>query len=370
MKQKIQLITYAILLFAVVMNFGSVLSFLGEVVAILFPIFVGFVVAFIISVPMNGFQKGITRLFRKAKHKPGEKVISLVSLLLTLMCILLVVVMIGTVLIPEIVTSVKNITALVQQKWPEWAAILSSYDIDTTPITEWFAKLEFGSMVSQVLSGAGEVINVVAGTAATTISGIVTIGFAIVIMFYVLLSKQDIARQCKKLIFAFLKREKAERVVYVAELTRTTFTKFLSGQCVESIILGLLIFLSFCVFRLPYAGLVAMLTAVCAFIPYIGAFISCGVGVILTLISNPSQAILCFVVYEVVQFVENQFIYPHVVGTSVGLSPLWTLLAVILGGKLFGLMGMIFFIPVLGVIYTLIRERTNQKLRDKRIFIE
>lgn len=370
MKQKIQLITYAIVLFAVVMNFGAVLSFLGEVAAILFPIFVGFVVAFIISVPMNGFQNGITKLFRKAKHKPGEKVISVVSLLLTLACIALVIVMIGTILIPEIVFSVKNIVALVQQKWPEWAAVLSSYDIDTAPITEWFANLEFGSMVTHVLSGAGEVINVVAGTAATTISGIVTVGFSIVIMFYVLLSKKDIARQCKKFMFAFLKREKAERVVYVAELTRTTFTKFLSGQCVESIILGLLMFIAFCVFRLPYAGLVAMLTGVCAFVPYIGAFLSCGVGVVLTLISNPSQAILCFVVYEVVQFVENQFIYPHVVGTSVGLSALWTLLAVILGGKLFGLVGMIFFIPIVAVVYTLIREKTNQKLRDKRLFIE
>ena len=129
-------------------------------------------------------------------------------------------------------------------------------------------------------------------------------------------------------------------------------------------------FVAFCIFRLPYAGLVAMLTGVCAFVPYIGAFFSCGVGVLLTLIANPSQAILCFIVYQVVQFIENQFIYPHVVGNSVGLSPLWTLMAVMIGGKLFGLIGMIFFIPLVAVIYTLVREYTNKKLKEKKILIE
>ena len=153
-------------------------------------------------------------------------------------------------------------------------------------------------------------------------------------------------------------------------MIRTVYTKFLSGQFVEALILGTLMFIAFLIFRLPYAGLVGMLTAVCSFIPYIGAFFSCGIVVLLTLIVNPIQAIVCFIVYQVVQFIENQFIYPQVVGSSVGLSPLWTLMAVIIGGKLFGLLGMIFFIPLVAVFYTLFRESVYKRINRKNIKIQ
>lgn len=124
-------------------------------------------------------------------------------------------------------------------------------------------------------------------------------------------------------------------------------------------------FVSFSIFRLPYAGLVAVLTAVCAFIPYIGAFVSCVTGALLTLIYDPSKVILCVIVYSVVQFIENQFIYPHVVGNSVGLSALWTLLAALIGGKLFGLVGILFFIPLTAVIITLVEESTDKRIAKK-----
>ena len=155
----------------------------------------------------------------------------------------------------------------------------------------------------------------------------------------------------------------------VARLVENTYSKFLSGQCIEAIILGSLMFIAFSIFRLPYAGLIAILTTVCAFIPYVGAFVSCGVGVLLTLLNDPIQAILCFIVYEVVQFIENQFIYPRVVGTSVGLSPLWTFIAVLIGGKLFGIVGILFFIPLTSVIYSLVRDVTNIKLRKRDVLL-
>ena len=133
------------------------------------------------------------------------------------------------------------------------------------------------------------------------------------------------------------------------------------GQCLESCILGSLIFIAFSIARLPYAGLIAVLTGICAFIPYVGSFISCSIGVLLTLLSSPGQALLCIIVYLAVQFTENQFIYPNVVGNSVGLPPLFTLLAVMLGGKLFGIVGMIFFIPLMAVVYVLVREDVQRR---------
>lgn len=370
MRQNLILIAFGIILFAAAMNLNYVFLFLRNMMGMIVPIIAGFIIAFVLSVPMNGFEKILKKIFRKAKHKPGEKAVHILSLIFTLFSILLIIILTGTIVIPQIMDSLKSIGLMIKEKWPQWALVLKSYDIDTAPITDWLNNLDLEHLFTNLVSGAGAVLDVIAGTAASTISVVVTTAISIVVMFYVLLSKKDLERQSKKILYAYLKKERADKVISVASLIHQTYTKFLSGQCVEAIILGLLMFVAFCIFRLPYAGLVAMLTGVCAFVPYIGAFFSCGVGVLLTLIANPPQAILCFLVYQVVQFIENQFIYPHVVGNSVGLSPLWTLMAVMIGGKLFGLVGMIFFIPLVAVIYTLVREKTNEKLKDKRIHIE
>ena len=156
--------------------------------------------------------------------------------------------------------------------------------------------------------------------------------------------------------------------VYV--LVRDTYSKFLSAQCIEAVILGVMMFLAFSVFKIPYAGLVAVLTALFAFLPFIGAFGACFIGGFLTLVAEPDKVLLCIIVYTVVEFTENQFIYPHVVGNSVGLSPVWTLIAALVGGSLLGLFGMIFFIPLASVLYTLLGEFTAWRLNKKNIVIE
>ena len=201
--------------------------------------------------------------------------------------------------------------------------------------------------------------------ASSTVSVAVNAAFALVIMFYVLLGKRDLGRQCRKLLYATLREKAAERICAVAALTHDTYARFLSGQCVEVVILGSLIFAAFSVFRIPYAALTAVLTAVLAFIPYVGAFSSCAIGALLTLLAEPEKTILCIIVYQAVQFVENQFIYPHVVGGSVGLAPIWTLVAALLGGQLFGLVGIIFFIPLTAVLCQLIGQGTNRRLAAK-----
>lgn len=145
-----------------------------------------------------------------------------------------------------------------------------------------------------------------------------------------------------------------------------SFTKFLTGQCTEAVILGVLMFLAFTVFKLSYASLVGLLTAVCAIIPYIGAFTSLGISLLLTLLIEPSLALRCIVVYFVVQFIENQFIYPRVVGSSVGLPPVYMLIAALLGGKLFGIPGIIFFIPTVAVGMELIKEDAEKRLAQKK----
>lgn len=373
MKQNLILIASGVILFAAVMNINYVITFFKDVMGLFLPLIIGFIMAFVLSVPMNGFEKLLRkigsklkkRLPKKIKINVKDKTISTISLLLTVFSILLVIYILGKVAVPQIVESVKSIGIMIKEKWPHWAKTLQKYNVDTAPITEWVKNLDFENLIKNVLSGAGTFINVVVGTAASTISIMGTIAIAVVIMFYILLSKKELIRHGKKIVYAYLSKEKADKIVYVSKLSCDVFAKFLSGQCIEACVLGGMMFVGFWLFKLPYAGLIAMLTCVSAFIPYIGAFMSCAIGVVLTLIANPSQAIMCFIVYQVIQFIENQFIYPNVVGNSVGLSPLWTLIAVLVGGKLFGLLGMIFFIPIVAVLYILFRESVNKKLKNK-----
>ena len=368
-RQNLLLIACGVAMFAAVTNLNIIKEFLVWLGGLLLPVLAGLVLAFVLSVPMNGIRRGLERLFSRAKKKPGNGALNALSLVLTYLCLVLVIALVGLVAVPEIVNSVKSISTTVKEKWPEWMALLRSWNVDTDAINsavdQTLAGLDFGKLLQSALSGAGSVLGSAVDVATTTISGVTTAVFTVIIGSYVLLDKDDLKRQSKMLIYAHLRRSHADRFCQVCSLIQNTFTRFLSGQCMEAVILGLLMFIAFSLFRLPYAGVVAMLTAILAFVPYIGAFTACFVGAVLTLIGQPSKLILCILVYQGVQFIENQFIYPRVVGSSVGLPPLWTLAAALLGGKLFGILGMIFFIPLVAVIYSLVRDNTKSRLKNR-----
>lgn len=363
-KNTMLIIAFAIVMYAAAMNLGVVLAFLGKIVSLLLPLIIGLVLAFVLSVPMGGFEKLLGRLCNKAKIKAPEKLITVLSFVLTIATVLCIVALVFTLLIPELISSVTGVVVLVQHKLPQWLALLAQYNVDTQLINEWIESINVENIVATLTGGAGLVFSSVLNISSTIVSAVVNVGLGIVIMVYVLLTRRSLKHQAKRILYAYLSKEHADKIVHVAGLVYDTFSKFFSGQCLESCILGSLIFIAFSIARLPYAGLIAVLTAICAFVPYVGSFASCSLGALLTLLSSPAQALLCIVVYLVVQFVENQFIYPNVVGSSVGLPPLFTLLAVMLGGKLFGLLGMIFFIPVMAVIYALVREDVQS--RDSR----
>ena len=221
-----------------------------------------------------------------------------------------------------------------------------------------------------MLNGASSMLGTLVGAVSATVSVLGNALFSTVIALYILIDKENLSRQCRKLLYAFVKPELGDKIWHVGSLIRDVFGRFLGGQSIESCVLGILMFVALSVFRIPYASLIAVLTAVCAFIPYIGAFLSCGIGVALILLVNPLQAVLCLVVYQVVQFIENQFIYPHVVGSSVGLEPLWTIIAVLVGGAAFGILGMIFFIPVMAVVYTLLKETVNARIERRKAALQ
>lgn len=358
LKQQILVVAFGVTLFAVLMNLNDVAGFFRTFTSILSPVFSGLLLAFILSVPMLGIARRLKGVFPRLK----EKTVDALSLVLTMACVAVLVCLLCVLAIPQLTASVKSIAVLVRANWPNWAALLNSYGIDTTELTKLAASFNWKMAVEKLFTGAGVVIGSVVDLAGSTVTVTVNAVFAIVIMFYVLLGRRELGRQCRSFLCAYFKKPTAERICHVAKLTHDTYTKFFSGQCIEVLILGTMIFLAFSVFRIPYAALTAVLTAAFAFVPYIGAFASCLIGVLLTLMAVPEKAILCFIVYQMVQFIENQFIYPHVVGSSVGLSPLWTLLAALLGGKLFGVIGIVFFIPLAAVISQLLHGDIEHRL--------
>lgn len=362
-KQNLLIVVIGVCLFVALTNLGAVLGFAGSVMRVLLPVIVGGILALFINVPMTGIEKRLRRIKRK---KPlSDKFYRVLSFVLTLVCVALVLTLMFTLLIPELVNTVKGLRVLVEARLPGWIAYLEGLGLDADWIDEVLSGIDFEKIAQDIGSGANLFFESVVDTVSSAASKVMAAAFGLIISVYLSLGKEQVCRHTKKLIYAYFKPMRADYLTHVSRTFSRSFANFLSGQCFEAVILGTLMFLAFSIFRLPYGLLVGVLTAVCALIPYVGAFISCAVSVLLALLISPTLALRCLIVYLAVQFIENQFIYPRVVGGSVGLPPLYTLIAAMIGGKLFGIIGILFFIPLMAVVIELLKEDVTKRL-DRR----
>ena len=365
----LSLITFTVLLYAAVTNVSEVLGILIKVWGVVKPICIGLIIAFVLNVPMRFFEKLIGKMFKKSKKKPPVRIVYLVSLILAVLSIMIVVSLALTIAVPEIVEASVSTYEQIKIKLPELLVFLEKYNIDTTRLNTWVSTFDESFLVEKVTMGAGELFASIISVATATVSGFLSFLFALVISMYVLVSKDTVIRRAKKLMYSFVKKEIVDKVCYVGDLSSKIFSQYLSGQCIEACILGVLITITFLIFRIPYAGVIGIMTGLSAFIPYVGAFAACFIGAFLILLVSPMQALISIIIFCVVQFIETQFIYPHVVGSSVGLSPLLTLVAALVGGNLMGIFGIVFFIPLTAVVFTLVKEYANKRLEQKRINI-
>lgn len=369
------LIAFGVCLYAAMMHLDVVLGALSAAVDIFFPVLLGLGFAFVLNVPVSGMERLLHRAvgLLPEGRRPGEGAITMASIALVLIAIAGVAVLGVTMLVPELIASARTVAPLLAERLPEIEESLAANGVDVEKLAQFFQGAGASSATAAAGSGAQGLLNLGLGSIASsvfaaarsTVSVLSSSVFAFVIAIYVLASKCTLGRQVNRVMDAHLAPGHAARIRHVASLATDTYSKFLSGQCLEACILGTLIFLAFSLFRLPYAGLIGFLTALFAFVPYVGAFASCAIGAFLTLLASPEHALLCVIVYLAVQFIENQFIYPHVVGSSVGLSALWTLIAALVGGKLFGIVGIVFFIPIVAVLYELFRQWTNARLAER-----
>ena len=358
------LVAFGVCLYTALNHLHSVANLLRGMFSLAFPVFAGGMLAFILSVPHRFIERSLCKVLERLRIHASHKIISAASLLLTLTAILLVVVLLCTLVIPALAVSIQSAREMLLLRLPEWTAFFNSLEIDS----EWLTQLGeamYNALSLDFSASMSKFLQSVADIAVSTMRGVLTGGLSLVIAVYILLSRQDLSRQFQKLLYAFLPRTAAAHVCDLARFIDQTYSKFLASQCTEAVILGTLMFAVLGIAGIPYASIIAVMTGVFSFVPYVGAFLSCFLGTALVLFVSPFQALLCLVLYQAVQFLENQLIYPHVVGGSVGLPPLWTIISVLIGGRLMGIVGMVFFIPAVSVIYSLLREYVNRRLCKK-----
>lgn len=370
------LIAFTAFITACLWKYDVVVGALGFVFHIIFPFILGGAIAFVLNVPMNFIERHLFNENRLRGRKYMPKLARPVSMLIVIFGVIGIVGIVMFVLIPQLGTTFANLGTSIQEFLPKLQGWAEEIFHNNRDIMKWVDSLEFDwnkimeTGVSFFKNGAGSVLDSTITAAKSIVSGITTFFIAFVFAIYILLQKEKLNLQAKKVLFAFVRKGRAEAALEVLTLTYNTFSSFLTGQCVEAIILGSMFVLSMALLRLPYALLVGIVIAFTALIPIFGAFVGCAVGVFLIFIEDPFKALMFIVLFLVLQQIEGNLIYPHVVGNSVGLPSIWVLAAVSVGGSLMGVVGMLIFIPMVSVLYALFREIVYLKLKQRKITVE
>lgn len=370
------LIVFTLVILVGLLRFDVVLGTVKFILHILFPFLLGGAIAFVLSVPMNRIQK---RLFRNVK--PGskkEKAAAPLSLILTLIFVFALLSLVTIVVLPELGSTIAMLGKTLPEKVPVLLEKIEALFARNPELVQYIEEIEkslnwediLNQMVTFFRVGANTMLDSTISVATGIVNGIGTFFISFVFACYILLQQPFLSRQMRKLFFAYLKEEHANEVLRICSLTYRTFSSFLTGQCVEAVILGMMFFIAMTIFRFPFAVLVGVLIAFTALIPIFGAFIGCAVGAFLILTVNPPQALAFVIMFLILQQIEGNLIYPKVVGSSIGLPAIWVLAAVSLGGSLFGVIGMLVFIPIVSVLYTLLRENVNKRLEKKQIEVK
>lgn len=367
------LIIFTALLVVCLWKYDVVFEFLGFVFHVTLPFILGGAFAFVLNVPMNFIQRHLFPERITCKSRVVKKLARPVSMILVLLLVTGVLSVVILVLMPQLGRTFASLGTNIQEFVPQVQTWLETVFKDNEQIHSWLKSLDFNWNKIMELGmdffrvGAGNMLDSTITVARSIISGLTTFLIAFVFACYILLQKEKLNVQVRKVLFAFVPRGKAEASLEVFSLTYRTFSSFLTGQCVEAVILGSMFVIAMTLFRLPYALLVGVVIAITALIPIFGAFIGCVIGAFLIFMVDPVKALMFIVLFLVLQQIEGNLIYPHVVGSSVGLPSIWVLAAVSLGGSLMGVVGMLIFIPIVSVVYALFREIVYLKLKQQKI---
>lgn len=371
LKKYVILILIAIVLYWCINNMATLGSVLSKIIEIIFPFILGGALAFVLNIPMTFFENKLSKTKKKGKKK-NPKFIRTISLVLAVLVIGFILFLIINLVLPELI----DIIGLLIKNIPYYAEEISKFIQDNTEnvqeIESFISNINFDTesiknelmnLVSSVLSSS---ISIVVGVVEIISNFIISVIFAI----YLSMGKDKLKEQCIKLIYAYLKKEKADKVIEICKVANKTFRSFFTVQCLEATILGCLCIIGMLILKIPYAVPIGVLIGVTALIPVVGAFIGIIIGAILILSVEPIKVITFVIFILILQQIEGNVIYPRVVGSSVGLPGIWVLVAVTIGGSLFGIIGMLLGVPTMSVIYIIIKSDVSKRLnfRDVQTF--
>ena len=340
------------------------------VTGILSPFVIGAALAFILNVPMRAFE-------HRMKFIKNDGARRALGLVLTFVSIILILYGVIRLLIPQISETIAVLIPKLTDFFLRLESQFYAFLQENPELLAWvsentnLASLNWASLIQQAATMLKNSLAVIAGGAFSAVGsvagGLVDAVIGLVFALYCLARKEILARQGRKLLYAFIPESVSDEIIRVMRLTNTTFSNFISGQCLEACILGAMFALAMGILKLPYISLISVLIAITALVPIVVAFVGCVIGAFLILVNDPFQAVVFVGMFLVLQQIEGNLIYPKVVGTSIGLPGMWVLLSVTVGGEIMGIMGMLVMIPLFSVVYTLLREFANKRVEERQI---
>ena len=370
------LIVFTVILLIALWNYSLILDVLGQGVGIVYPFLLGGAIAFVINVPMSFFEEKLFQNQMMKNKKVAQRLARPVSLIITLIVVVSVIGLVVFGVLPKLGDTFISIGKGIQSFMPKAQSWAEEIFHNNKEIKEWLDSLtlDWDKIINEVVkfftSGASSVLGSTFVVARRIASGITTFVIAFVFACYILLQKEKLNIQIRKVMYAYMKEDLVKKVLDVCSLSYRTFSNFLTGQCLEAVILGTMFVICMGILQMPYAMLIGVLIAFTALIPIFGAFIVCVVGAFLILTVAPMKALVFVIMFLILQQIEGNLIYPRVVGSSVGLPSIWVLAAVSIGASLMGIVGMLVFIPIVSVLYALLRRDVYEHLEKKGIAVD
>ncbi|MEG2351544.1 MAG: AI-2E family transporter [Bacilli bacterium] len=361
-RQLMLLIAFAALMIWIANNYMLFIDFLGFMLKIIIPLILGCAIAFILNLPMSSIER---RLFKseKIKRKPAR----ILSLIISIILIIGVVGIIMFLVIPEFIDALISISKEFPKALNWFQNLLEKLTGAYPIIQEEIKKIGNFDISKTIISSMGNVVTITMNIVTTFVSSLITLIIGLVFSIYILLEKEKLVLQIKKVMKVLLPETIGQKIIGIAKITGESFSNFLTGQCVEACILGMIFFIVMTIFNFPYALIVGVLITITALIPFVGPFITLVIGFVLIAVVSPIKAFWFILLFLVLQQIEENFIYPRIVGKSVGLPAIWTLVAITIGGSIFGLLGILVSVPISSILYSLFRAYINEKTEKESI---
>ena len=366
-KTIMELILFTVIVIFAFINISYIWIFIKYVIKIFMPFIIGAMMAFVLNVLLNVVENKIFKKLNQKNTKTWQKIKRPISLVTTFIMIIALIALILGLIIPQLKNTVELFTENFDSYKTESVELLEKVGIKQENINELNKNLENlkDEVTNYVNENKNEIMQTTVGVATSVFGTITSIVLGIVFAIYILLKKEDLSRQFKKLAKAYLPEKKQKTLEEISSLSNKTFGNFVSGQCLEALIIGILCFIGMLILQIPYAATISVLVGFTALIPVFGAFIGTAVGAFLILMVDPGKALIFIIFIIILQQLEGNLIYPKVVGNSVGLPGIWVMVAVTVGASIAGILGMLLSVPICSILYSIVRTKVNSRIDQK-----